>query len=410
MKVNFLKSTLKFAAIALVASLTLVACDKDDEEDEPIVLDGLYVKGAVAPASTFDTKSRMAVAKNEVTQENRASLYEIYLPLKAGAAGFSIVQVAGATRTTWSPSDFTTITEGTTDEPKADFQRGDIEAGTAVFTVPADGFYHIALDTELKRMVIIPVTWGLIGGATPNGWGGSTAMTPSAFTLTSITWTLNNFELRGGEWKFRHSDGWKAELDTVLAVAEGKKGVKINTNFGGAINALVPGGGNINNTAPGVYNASLAWTYGSGYVATMTKTADLPLTNWTGVMLDIVGEGVSIDNPNATDDVSSWNWGNRLLADNGAVPTKVGDKYTWTWTNVVLEADKGFKVRTKDGVAPASGGANFDVGFSAVVVASSSNKVIDLSGNLGVNAKGTFTITIVVDAADSDSKKITITQ
>jgi len=44
MKVNFLRSTLKFAAIALVASFALVACNKDDEEDEPIVLDGIYVK------------------------------------------------------------------------------------------------------------------------------------------------------------------------------------------------------------------------------------------------------------------------------------------------------------------------------------------------------------------------------
>ena len=97
-----------------------------------------------------------------------------------------------------------------------------------------------------------------------------------------------------------------------------------------------------------------------------------------------------------------------MLADNGAVPTKVGDKYTWTWTNIVLEANEGFKLRTKNGVAPPVGGANFDVGFSAVTA--SSPKVIDLGGNLGVNAKGTFTIKLEIDAANSDAKKIIITE
>ena len=38
------------------------------------------------------------------------------------------------------------------------------------FTVPEDGLYHVIVDTEVGVIAIAKVEWGLIGGATPNGW------------------------------------------------------------------------------------------------------------------------------------------------------------------------------------------------------------------------------------------------
>ncbi len=149
----------------------------------------------------------------------------------------------------------------------------------------------------------------------------------------------------------------------------------MNTNFGGAANLLVPGGANIVNEDPGVYTFNFAYTLGTGYVATLTKTGGLPLTNWTGVQCDAVGTGVSASNPNAIPDPSSWNWGNVLVADNAGVPVVSGDMYTWTWTGITLEAGEGFKVRTLNGVAPPVGGANFDAGYSALDVAASTPKI-----------------------------------
>jgi hypothetical protein len=279
-----------------------------------------------------------------------------------------------------------------------------------VFTVPADGMYHVVIDTELGKVAIMPVHWGLIGAATPNGWNGSTAMTESAFDLNVMTWTITDFELRGGDWKYRYSNGWKVGLDSTLDLGAGKKGVKVNTNFGKAVDDLENGGANIVNAVPGIYTATLDWTLEDGFSATLTKTGDLPLTNWTDVKLDAVGSGISVDNLDASDDTSGWNWGNVIVANNNGIPTKVGDVYTWTWTSVVLEANEGFKIRTLNGVAPPVNGANFDIGYSAVVTASSSSKVIDLSSNLGVNEKGTFDMTIAIDAADGDTKKITIVE
>jgi hypothetical protein len=410
---NKFKKMFRIASIVLLAMVTMTACKDDDDTVIPpdVVLDGLYITGGATSMSALASNGMMKKTRNEVTQTERATLYELYIPLKAGATGFNIVKVAGSVQTIYGPvtASWGEISQGTTDEPKVPFQRGLVAANANKFTVPTDGMYHVAIDMELMKAVIVPVHWGVIGAATPNGWGASLDLTESAFNLTTMTWSKSNVELRGGDWKFRYSNGWKVELDTVLDLGGGQKGVKINTNFGGtAITTLVPGGANFVNAAPGVYTIALAYTLGTGYVATLTKTGDLPLTNWTGVQCDAVGTGVSIDNAASIVDPSTWNWGRVMLADNGAVPTKVGDKYTWTWTNIVLEANEGFKLRTKNGVAPPVGGANFDVGFSAVTA--SSPKVIDLGGNLGVNAKGTFTIKLEIDAANSDAKKIIITE
>jgi hypothetical protein len=382
--VNFKRITSLLGAILLGALIVFTSCGKDDPDD-PIVLDGLYVIGDVSAFPDFDAKARMKVTRNEVTQTDRASLYELYIPLKAGAAGFQIAKVAGSVKSYYGPgAAFGDITAGTTDEPQVTFQRGEYAENTSMFTVPADGMYHVVIDTEVGKVVIVPVHWGIIGAATPGGWGGSTVMDEGAFDLNTMEWTLTGVELRNGDWKFRYSNGWKVELDTVLDLGGGNKGVKVNTNLGEAVDALIAGGANIVNALPGVYNMSLSYTVGTGFTATATKTADLPLTSWVDVVLDAVGGGVSIDNPNATADPSSWNWGNVLVADNAGIPTKVGDVYTWTWMGIILEAAQGFKLRTLNGVAPPVGGANFDAGYTSVDVAASTTKLVDDGGNLSV--------------------------
>lgn len=405
---------LTLATVVVAAAIVLVSCKDEDPEPTPIE-DGMYVKGAVTAVTDYTAEGLMALTRNEVLQEQRSTLWEKYIAIKAGSEGFNVVSVTGGVATVYGAgANFGAVAAGDrdNDEPKtADFWRGDYAVDGAVFTVNKDGLYHVVLDTELGKVAIMEVNWGVIGGATELGWGGSSAMTASAFDLNEMTFSLTDFVLRGGDWKFRYSDGWKVILDTALAVGTDKKGVKVNTNFGGAVDALVPGGDNIVNDDPGTYDMELKWTLGSGHAATATKTGELPLTNWDGVVCDAVGTGVSGDNANAIADPSGWNWGNKLLADNSGVPTKDGDKYTWTWTNMTIEANEGFKLRTENGEAPASGGANFDAGLEAVDYDNSSANVkAGGSGNLEVTVKGVYTITLVIDAADSDSKTITIAE
>jgi hypothetical protein len=417
--------------LAMVAVFTLVfgvsSCKKDDETTVPpvVVLDGTYVVGSVIAYSGFNVNATMNPTYNEVQNDLvprpiRPQLMELYIPIKAGAAGFTIITVAGSVQTTYRPgTNFAVVATPTKDEPNVPFQRGSVvTTGTTVFTVPTDGMYHVVIDFGVMTAAIMPVHWGMIGAATPDGWGTSTVMTESAFNLTSMSWTISNMELRGGDWKFRYSNGWKVELDTTLDIGGGLKGVKVNTNLGGLTAAeplpdtLVPGGKNYVNVTPGVYTCTLSYALGAWYVAVLTKTGDLPLTNWTGVKCDAVGEGIAAPpaNPTAIKDPSTWNWGYQLVGDNAGIPTVSGDKYTWTWTAVSLVADKGFKVRTYNGVAPPSGGANFDAGFSALDVAASSANIVDMGGNLSTNLAGSYTITLIIDAANQDGKKIIITK
>jgi hypothetical protein len=415
MKKNGFKLLISCCLVMLTALAVFTSCKKDDNNDgnKVLVEDGFYIKGGATALTDLDIKGMMKVTKNEVLQEDRPGLFELYIAVSNSSEGFNIELVAGSKTKTFGPgSDFALSTEKwENDEPGVNFYRGSYAESTIPFTVASSGLYHVVIDTFLGKAAVMPVHWGIIGGATSNGWGGSTALTESAFDLNTISFSLTNFELRGGDWKFRYSDGWKVDLDTILDLGSGKKGVKVNTNFGGTIDALVAGGDNIVNANPGLYDLTLVWTLGVGTKATLTKKGDLPLTNWADVVLDAVGDGISADNTSATDDISSWNWGNVIIADNAGIPSKVGDVYTWIWTGVVLEADQGFKIRTLNGNTPSNGnGANFDVGFSAVEVAASSSKVVDNSGNLSVNAKGTFNMKIVIDAADADSKTITITE
>ncbi|MCK5766511.1 MAG: hypothetical protein KAH26_11025 [Bacteroidales bacterium] len=298
------KNSIKLMSMILLAGLVVFSsCKKDDEEDPPpsvIVLDGIYVTGASTAYADFNTNATMAVTRNEVDQTERASLYELYIPLTA-TGGFNIVKVAGSLHTTYGPgAGWGIVAEPTNDEPKdAVIQRGAVEESATTFNVDADGMYHVVIDMELMIATVCQVHWGIIGAATPDGWGTSTVLTESAFNGTEMSWEITEMEFHGGDWKYRYSNGWKIELDTV-----GTDDVKVNTNFGGVLDALVPGGDNMVNDAPGIYTIGISYVLGTGYTASAVKTGDLPPTDWTGVVCDAVGTGVSIDNPDAIEDPS----------------------------------------------------------------------------------------------------------
>lgn len=411
------KNILKLSWILIASLLVFSACDKDDDDPAPTVIeDGIYVKGAATALTDFDIKGLFKATKNEVINADRADLLEIYVAVKAGAEGFQIANVVGGTPKYWGPgADFAEVTAGTIDEPKVAFWRGSYTETETVFTVPTDGLYHIAIDLEVGKVVVVPVEyWGIIGGATAIGWSGDTKMESTGFDLNTMTFQVTDMELSNAEFKFRYSGGWKVEIDTTYDNGgSNDPGIKVNTNFGGAVDALVPGGANIANTVPGVYTATLTWTLGTGYVAALTKTGDVAKTDWTGVVLDAVGIGVSADNTTAIPDPSSWGWGNKLLADNAGVPIISGDLYVWTWSGIWLEAGagNGFKLRTENGVAPATNGANFDAGYDAVNLTASTTHVWDGGdGNLYVDAKAQYNITITIDAATGDTKEIIITE
>lgn len=266
---------MKLFVMTLIASVIMVGCKKEEAPEEPIVLDGFYISGAATALDKLDTKGRLAVAKNEVKQENRSELTEIYIALKGGET-FSITEVAGSVKTVLGPgADFAKVLEADLDaeEPDQGLWRGSFAASATGFTVPDDGLYHIALDSELEIVVIAKVVWGLIGGATPGGWGENTPMT-ATFDLNKMVFMVENVTMLENEFKFRYSDGWKIILDADLDLGGGDKGVKVNCNFGGSLSNLQAGGDNIANAEYAVYKFEMTWELGVGTSVVMTKTGE----------------------------------------------------------------------------------------------------------------------------------------
>ena len=327
--------------LALVTVFALVfgvsSCKKDDTTTTPpaIVLDGYYVKGAACAYTDFNSKAMMKITFNENGGAVDSSLLELYIPLKAGTAGFSIVKVAGSVQTTFGPATgFGVVTAKTTDEPKLPWQRGPVSStSTTTFNVPANGFYHVVFDTHSNRVALMRVVWGLIGAATPGGWSNDTMMTESAFNANTMTYTLTGLTLLKGEWKLRYTHGWKVELDTTNS--DPTKWVKANTNFGGVLGTLVAGGPNIVNATPGIYTIVFTYTLGSGYTLTLTKTGDIPAINYSTYLMSIIGDAYT--NPDGTAGDWTQNWGQSL-------PTVSGTDYTWTYTITFIDG-KDFKFR-----------------------------------------------------------------
>ena len=397
MKELFLKSTKTLVIMAaLFGVITLNSC-KDDEEvtpaEEELVEDGFYIQGPSSAYAGYDIKATLSSTRNEVLQEDRATLLEIFVALKAGD-GFNIMQVAGNERTSWGPGTDWASAMGGNEEPQVDIQRGAIATTSTRFTVPTDGLYQVVIDTETGKGAVVPVEWGFIGQSTPGGWSGDTKFDAPAFDMTTMTWSLTGVEMGGGEWKFRHSGGWKVEIDTTIDLGDGKKGIKFNTNFGndaaGAsfAGALVPGGDNYTD-ASGVYDVSMTWTAGSGHTAVYTKTGDLPARDFSAVEVGLIGDGVQ-----------DGNWDGELFA---TTPAKDGDVYTWAYNGVQLASAGGFKLRT------AGTWDDINEGYSDIVTGPSAGDIQDNGGNMQAKADGTYDIVFTIDAA-AETKSISFTK
>lgn len=306
MKLFFLES--KFRTLLLltfiVSSLFTISCNKDDDgTTTPTTEDGIYIKGPATAFTDFKTAALMVKTRNEVLNAEvkvpRESLLELYIPVKAGSGGFNIVQVAGTTKTTYGAgTDFAKVDSASldVDEPKEGLWKGNLVETTAPFVVPEDGLYHVIVDLVLKKVAVARVKYGVIGGATPGGWSTNTPMT-AAFNLNKMVFEVSDVLMLKNDWKFRYSNGWKIFFDKTTDVGFNKKGVSVNTNLGGAVNALVAGGDNISNAVYAIYKFTLTYEVGKGFTATQEKTGEGPTLAQYPEKLYMIGDGVG-----------GWDW------------------------------------------------------------------------------------------------------
>ncbi len=111
---------------------------------------------------------------------------------------------------------------------------GTLSAGGSNIKVAADGLYYVTVNlNELTYTLTLINNLGIIGGLTD--WGSQVNLTPSA---DFKTWTGEATFTDNLEWKFRANDNW-------------------DINLGGAMDNLVPNGGNLNAPAAGTYTITL---------------------------------------------------------------------------------------------------------------------------------------------------------
>jgi hypothetical protein len=297
-----MKSLLKFSWLMLFAAFFIVSCDEDEPVKPILVEDGYYVKGNLTPYADYSISGAFVAGLNEADANSaRTGMYEKYVAIKAGSAGFNIYQVAGQTVTIWGPATVENIdTEGANEQPDLIIQKGTL--GTSgVFTVPADGLYHIIIDKQTNTFIIAPVPfWAIIGGSTPLGWSDNQMPLVGGFNIDQMKYEITGIELRTGDFKLRYGNGWKLEIAT---------GVKANSNFGGVVSGTLPnltttlvsGSANYSFVAAneGVYTVTLTWTATDGYTSKLTKTGEVePLPEYPEAMY-IVGAGTAYgwDNP-----------------------------------------------------------------------------------------------------------------
>lgn len=373
MKENLMKNMLKFAWLFVAAMVAFTACKKDDPLPKIDAEDGIYIVGAGTALTDYDPKGLMKATNNEVGQAPRAGLVELYIAVKAGSEGFNIVEVTGGKAKVFGPGvDFAEVAAGdkNVEEPNEWFARGSLQETATRFIVPEDGLYHVVYDKTLNKAVIARVKWGVIGGATQNGWGSSTPLTPSAFSLTEMSFQSTQVILTIGDYKFRYSNGWKLILDGDV--------VRVNTNFGGTVAALVPGGDNISNAVNGYYTITVSWTLAAGTTATVVKTGDYTPPAYPAAMY-LVG------------DATAYGWATPGTVENAIMQKTAGGAPTEGifWKILHLDADEGFKVSAANWGDPNLGFGGIDEFDAGGVTVSD-----DGGGNMKVSASGMYMIVL----------------
>lgn len=382
MKNQLFKRWAGASVLAFMAMAVMVSCNEDPEPDpEPTVSNGYYILGTSTALDELIGDGKMTTAKNEATQANLSSLLELYVAISAGGDGFNIVKVISGEETVLGPgSDFAEVAAEDLDveEPSEGLWKGSYVASETGFTVPEDGLYHVVIDNSLEMIAIARVEWGLIGAATPNGWGGSTQLDEPAFDLNLMEFSGTNISMNTGEFKYRYSNGWKIFLT---------EDIRVNSNFGGAVDALEAGADNINNEVVGVYTATLTWELGEGTSATLTKTGDAPLEDYSTYEVGFIGDGIIVSD-------TVWGWNSTY---NKVLPSVDGTNYTWSWAAVSVSDTASFKIRQGEDWN------GLNLGYGNVTLAgTSADNFSDDGGNIKSATAGAFDFELSIDAAVGD--------
>jgi hypothetical protein len=124
-----------------------------------------------------------------------ATDYEGYVYLNGG---FKFVAPDPAGNFNWGNTDWGD--DGSFSGALAETNETDITA--------AAGYYRVRANTTTLVYSIEPTSWGIVGAATPGGWGSSTALT---YNSSTKKWE-GVVTMTAGEFKFRANNAWTINL------------------------------------------------------------------------------------------------------------------------------------------------------------------------------------------------------
>jgi len=343
---------LSFVMCALaLAGVLFTGCKKNEQKSyDDIVENGFFIVGdAVGIQDLTDSRvvdAAMTPGTNEVTKSTRDGMYEKYVLLEGGK-NFQFVKKEGNQKVYYGAD--LQAKEIETDGTPANGFGGNL-AENVQMQVAESGMYHIIMDFNVngdipaQEIILVPVEWAICGGM--NGWSSTVSNDNGAeYQAQTAFFTWNEVSIDANtEFKFRHGNCWKYQLDEL-------GNVKAENSLG---KDMVSGGENIKVESSGVYTIKLSFKMAGGEIAKsftmeLNKTGEVgpkdPATFVAGV------SGAGLINADGTQ-VTEWAdpVGSALAVYNASAssvtdPTTKAGTYVYDIANLTINGD--FKFRYK---------------------------------------------------------------
>lgn len=321
--------------------LGFAACNDDDDpviqqNDGLLVADGYYItQSGVDPVATSQLKSAMVDAPDFAAM-SREGFVQNYVYLTVGSYNLvkvvekEITETLGGTSTVGEVElndSGDAIRNAECDLDNSTFSVVAATVDGASFAVASEGLYVVSYDETMSEIIYDKIeSAGIIGGATPGGWGADTELSTSEVTSTGATWSVEGVTIDVGEFKYRFNCRWAIDrrIDPTQPF-DNANGYSYFTNFGNSVDQLLAGneGPNIQNDEYAVYTVTLSWDPILGFTATKTKTGEAEPKPEYPEELYMVG---------AT--IGGWDW-----AANGIQLVPVHSNPHLFWAIVWMDAD-----------------------------------------------------------------------
>lgn len=368
----------------------LINCS--DNENWTIVEDvqeGVYIAGtATAYSGEAPASALKIIALDDETNKELPELTGIFTWLKAD--GDFMISIATEL------NQMVKYGNGGEVEKEATLAVYTLAQDAAPLKVDADGFYYIIVNTELKEINILPVKYGVIGAATPQGWDAETPLSDISYdgNLT-ITWK-GKLNMTPGGYKFRYGGGWGKELN----IKEGGK-AKIFTDLGNggteggpllenAMSEVKPGGPDFTGEVGGEFEFTIQYNLRNRtFNASYKIIGDPVVPPEYPEKMYLVGDATAYD----------WETPGTIAGAEMHPLAGGGDNAGIYWKILSLEGGKGFKL------SDANWGST-NLGFNEITDFDPDGiQVTESGGNMSIAESGMFTI--VLDLRN-DARKLSV--